>query len=1015
VSHRLHARGRRCIAPGIMLACMLFVCRPVFALDPALDISQYAHTAWKIGGTGFARGPINAMAQTPDGYILLGTDFGLLRFDGVRTVPWQPPPDQQLPSNYVSGLLVGRDGTLWIGTLKGLVSWKQGKLTPYPEFAGDAISQILEDREGSIWIGGFGVRKLCAIRKGHVQCFGQDTIQNVSALYEDSKGNLWVGTEEGIWQWQPGPPKFYPLPRQTNFIRGLAEDDNGALLIGIRNGLQRLVDGKIESAYPFPGSAKDAEVSRLRRDRDGAVWIATSRGLVHVHQRQIDVFAQSDGLSSEKVQNLFEDREGNIWVVTPTGLDSFREFAIVTSFVDQGLLSNSVLSVLGAKDGTVWIGTGRGLNRWIDGHVTSPSTGTGGRGSLTGRTVDSLFEDDRGRIWISAADETGYLENDQFISIASVPGSVSSIAQDVQGNIWMVHQQQGLLRLSRDDTVQKFSWAMLGRRDSARIVLADHKQAGLWLGFVQSGTAYFADGQIRASYTTSDGLADGAVSEFGLEPDGTLWVATDGGLSRLKNGHFATLTSKNGLPCDGVHWIIEDDAHSTWLHMPCGLVRIPGSELDAWTAAADRGNDAQHTIHGTVFDSGDGVKSWAASGGIRPQVAKSSDGKLWFRNQEGVGVVDPRHLAFNNVPPPVHVEQVIADHKDYDVNAPLRLPPRMRDLQIDYTALSFVAPEKVRFKYKLEGMDDNWQDAGNRRQAFYTNLAPRNYRFRVIASNNSGVWNETGASFDFSVDPAYYQTTWFRLSVVAGFLVLIAAVYQLRMRQVAQRFDLRMQERMRVAQDLHDTLLQGCLSAAMRLHLAVDNLPDDAPLKEPLTQIQQLMTRVLDEGRVALRGLRFADSDKHDLEQAFLRTPDETAPGNEVAFRVAVEGRRRPLHPLIRDEVYRIGREAILNAFRHAHAQNIEVEIDFMPKQLRVLVRDDGSGIDPALASSGREGHFGLSGMRERADRIGGRLTVSSRSTVGTEIDLTVPGKIAFQVKPSRIRLWLAKAMRKRL
>ncbi len=396
-----------------------------------------------------------------------------------------------------------------------------------------------------------------------------------------------------------------------------------------------------------------------------------------------------------------------------------------------------------------------------------------------------------------------------------------------------------------------------------------------------------------------------------------------------------------------------------------------------------------------------------------PHAAKSADGKLWFAGEDGVSVVDPRHLPYNSLPPPVNIEQITADRKTYDVasaaNGQMRLPPLIRDLEIDYTALSFVAPEKVRFRYKLEGRDRDWQDAGNRRQAFYNDLPPGNHRFRVSASNNSGVWNEAGTFLDLSIAPAYYQTAWFYALCGAVFLALVAALYQLRLRQVARQFNTRMDERMRIAQDLHDTLLQGCLSASMQLHLAVDHLPDDSPVKGTLTRVQQLMVRVIDDGRSALRGLRLSDSGPHDLEEAFHRVPTEVAMGEQVNFRVIAQGKPRPLHSLIRNEVFRIGREAIVNAFRHAHARNIEVEVDYAPRRLRVLVRDDGRGIDPSVLSSGRDGHWGLSGMRERAERIGGCINVSSRKTAGTEVDLSVPGKVAFQIEPSNSRVWLAK------
>src|SRR5262249_15166603 len=285
----------------------------------------------------------------------------------------------------------------------------------------------------------------------------------------------------------------------------------------------------------------------------------------------------------------------------------------------------------------------------------------------------------------------------------------------------------------------------------------------------------------------------GLVNDFLLEPDGVLWAATGGGLSRLKDGRVATLTSKNGLHCDNIHWLLEDEARSLWMQTACGLLRIARAELDAWAAAVDKNSDPKPTIQVTAFDSSDGIRSRGIASAYHPSAGRSPDGKLWFTNADGFSFIDPRRLSLNTIPPPVHIEQVTADHKSYDpdsiANSRMQLPPLIHDLEIDYTGLSFAAPEKVRFRYMLEGLDRDGQDAEPRRQAFYNNLPPRNYRFRVIASNNSGVWNEAGASMDFAVAPAYYQTTWFRLSVIAAFLLLLAGLYQLKLRQVASHFE----------------------------------------------------------------------------------------------------------------------------------------------------------------------------------------------------------------------------------
>jgi ligand-binding sensor domain-containing protein len=836
-------RGRAFALPGTLLACILLAwCPAAFALNPASDVSQYAHTSWKIRD-GFTKGQIRAIAQTPDGYLWLGTEFGLLRFDGVRAVPWQPPPGQRLPSDFVFSLLAARDGTLWIGTSKGLVSWKDGKLTQYPELASQYIFRLIEDHEGTVWVGGAGIPigKLCSVQNGNVKCYGEDGSlgRGVLGLFEDGKGNLWAGVDNGLWRWKPGPPKFYPFSGESDSIQGFAEDDEGATLFDVRNGIRRIVDGKIED-YPLPGNVSEIKTHRMLRDREGGLWLGTfSRGLVHVHQGRTDVFSSSDGLSGNDVGTMFEDREGNIWVATSVGLDRFRDFAVAAFSMNQGLSSEIVGSVLADRDGSVWLSTYGGLNRWSNGQITIASTGSGKPdGKLDGLNPNSLFQDAGGRIWVSTLRDFGYLENDRFITVSSFsnPG-VLAIAQDKAGDIWIDNEAVGLVQLSREGEVQRIPWATLGHKDHVSTLVADPAQGGLWLGFHLGGVAYFADNQVRASYTAADGLGGGRINQLRLDPEGALWAATEGGLSRLKNGRIATLTGKNGLPCDTVHWAMEDDAHSFWLYTACGLVRIARPELDAWAAAVEEDGDAEPTIHVTVFDSSDGVRILAGAGHYSPQVAKTSDGKLWFAGLDGVSVLDPNHLPFNRLPPPVHVEQVIADRTTYEATsgagARLRLPPLVRDLEVDYTALSLVAPEKVLFRYKLENFDRDWQEAGTRRQAFYTNLPPGNYRFRVMACNNSGVWNEEGAFLDFTIAPAYYQTTWFRLLSVAVFLLLLGALYRLRVRQVAGQVRGRMEERLaereRIARDLHDTLLQSVQGLILKFHAVATQMRRDEP------------------------------------------------------------------------------------------------------------------------------------------------------------------------------------------
>jgi PAS domain S-box-containing protein len=789
------------ILPALLLVC----CTCAFPLDPSLDISQYAHTAWKIRD-GFFKGLVTSIAQTPDGYLWVGTELGLLRFDGDRAVPLRSPSDRQLPSNSVTALLAARDRTLWIGTSKGLASWKAGELTVYPQLAGLLVETLLEDHEGTVWAGGFAYTppgKLCAIRNGNVHCYGEDGSfgNGVLGLYEDSHRNLWTGVLNGFWRWKPGPPHFYALTGEPYGIQSFAEDQDGTLLIPIGGRVARLGNGKVETAYRCPGTARQNEAERILRDRDGALWIGTwSGGLVHVHKGNADIFGQREGLSGDLVTALLEDREGNIWVGTTKGLDRFRAYSVATFSEPEGLSSGGSTSAVVARDGSIWFSPHGRLYRFDRGQITiyhepgvmapvADEERPVREVTLVGLpelAVASLFQDNNGRIWVAATGGVGYLQNERFVPVNSVPGGVvDAIAGDAKGNLWISIVDRGLFHLFGGKLVQHIPWAALGRNDLATALAVDPSRGGVWLGFSKGGLAWLAEGRIRPSFVADPAFDQGRVSDLRFDHDGVLWVSSDGGFSRIKDGRVATLTTKNGLPCSQIYWLTEGEDHSFWLYGSCGLIRIAGSDLEAWLATSKSADPK--SVRPTLFDETDGVtlsETYIGSPGLRGMIAP--DGKIWFSTVDGLSVIDPHHLPYNAIPPPVHIERILADGKEYEALDRLRLEPHVRDLSIDYTALSLVVLQKVHFRFKLEGQDKDWREVVNVRQVQYSNLPPRRYRFRVIAANNSGVWNEVGDSLDIDIPPAWYQTMWFRaFSAVALFLLLWAA-YQMRVRQLRE-------------------------------------------------------------------------------------------------------------------------------------------------------------------------------------------------------------------------------------
>jgi PAS domain S-box-containing protein len=674
---------------------------------------------------------------------------------------------------------------LWIGTFEGLVSWNGATLTHYPEIGKGFVTSLLEGRDGTIWVGVLADKgRLCEVRKGKATChlneggFGR----HVWSLAEDGAGALWVGADSGLWRWRPGAPR--KLETAGSPIADLITMPDGEVVIGMRGaGLRRpagddLVPLELRRATDARARLPDQDIksNKLLRDREGGLWIGTDgRGLLHVTEGVADAFTLADGLSGNIACSLFEDREGNIWFASERGLDRFRKLPVVTYSESQGLSSDTTKSVLASADGSVWLATNDGVTRWKDGKPELFRE----RSGLPDLAAQSLYQEPGGRLWVSTNRGLAYLDGSRFTKAEGLSSKeVFSISGDANGNLWL-SENAGLSRFEHGRFVATIPWSALGRQQQAKVVIADN--GGVWLAFWQDGgVLYLKDGSVRARYTTAEGLGRGHVSGLQRDRDGAIWAATEeGGLSRIKDGAIHTLTTANGLPCDTIHWSIEDDHGSLWMYTACGLVRVMREDLEAWIA------DPARRVATKLWGAADGVTLRAVSPAyFNPPVTKAADGKIWFVSGGGVQVIDPDHLPFNAIPPPVYIERVVVDRQTYAATSGLRLPPLARDVTIEFTALSLADPRNVRFRYRLEGHDTEWQEAVDRRQATYTNLPPGDFRFHVTAANNSGIWNEEGAELRFHIAPAFYQMAWFRLAVAASLAALIWGGLQLRIRRL---------------------------------------------------------------------------------------------------------------------------------------------------------------------------------------------------------------------------------------
>jgi signal transduction histidine kinase/ligand-binding sensor domain-containing protein len=1009
----------------LSLCCFLIVVLPGIAraVDPDRRISQYGHTSWKTDD-GFVANPI-AITQTKDGYLWVATADGLVRFDGVRFTPWVPPNGQSLPHTGLNYLLGGSDGSLWIGTYSGLIRLKDGVLTNFgidPKGAG--ISTIIEDHAGAIWVTRYRVRDgkgpLCRVTGKALQCFGQK--DGMPARYglglaEDSAGNMWVGSNV-LCRWMPSSTVLYlqqELKDAKYGVLGVASGDDGtmwATLDGVGPGLgvRHFTNGKWVS-YVVPGfNGAKVKSGNLRMDSHHSLWVGTdSDGLYRIHDGLADHYGSANGLSGNAISFVYEDREGNVWVATDRGIDMFRETPVVSYSTDEGLIGSTAQAILSVGGKSIWVTNDGALDIIRDGRVSAVTAGHG----LPGQTLEAMFQDSTGRIWMGVDNTIAINTVGRFSEIKNANGrplrdvgNAEAITEDVDGNIWALvvtneSNECHLLRFKGDRLKQDIKvespsgWAHF---------LAADRGAGVWLGFRDGKIVHYRGGFVET--VSLLGTKSGTVFSISVDRNGALWAVTSKGLYRWKDGQLSVMDEQNGLPNSYLYSAAQDNSGSLWLYGKYGFMKIPAKDWSAWQ------EHPRSKVSVRTLDLLDGAQRDTESSD-QPLTAKTSDGRLWFVSNSFVQMIDPAHPNMNLVPPPVYIENLSADHKNYEARERVSLPPLKGQLEIDYTALSFSVPKRVLFRYKLQGHDVEWQEAGTRRQAFYNDLRPGNYTFRVLACNSDGIWNEQGATIEFSVAPKWFQTAWFIGGCVLVGGLLAWLLYSIRVRQIARqitsRFDERLSERTRIARDLHDTFLQTIQGSKFVADDALDHASDPAHMRDTMEQLSLFLGRATEEGRAALNSLRTSTTETNDLAAAFQRAMDECRMQNLMETSFSVTGEPKEMHPIVRDEVYRIGYEAIRNACIHSHASKLLLELQYS-QDLTMRINDDGRGIDPTVLKEGKVGHFGVQGMKERAARIMAKIAITSSSRLGTQVLLVVPGSIIYRTvtpaaRSSRMKL----------
>ena len=695
--------------------------------------------------------------------------------------------------------------------------------------------------------------------------------------------------------------------------------------------------GKMETFTSANGLSSNLVLS-IFEDREGSMWVGTEAGGLNLlKSKKFNTYTTRDGLPSDLVKAIYQDPQGGIWIGSNGGgLTLFKNGKFSTWTTRDGLSSDVVLSLAGDASGTIWIGTPDGLNRFRDGKFQTFTFADG----LSNDLVRSVFVDRRGVLWVGTRLGLNSFRDNQFTTYTTQDGLannfIGAIYEDSKGNLWV---------------------GTLG------------------------GLSKIKDGKFQ-TFTTKDGLSSNTVISLYEDAAGDLWIGTNGGgLNRLRGDKFVSFTVP---PADVIYRILEDKQQNLWCSSNKGIFRINKNELDKVASGANT------NVSPVFYGPADGTLTRECSGGGHPTGWKTSDGRIWFATIKGLAVIDPENIPLNTSPPPIAIEQLFIDNQSVSLTQNLTLSPSTSRLDFYYTALSFIAPENVRFKYKLEGFDDDWIDGGARRVASYTNLRPGNYTFRVIAANNDGIWNETGDAIDFYLQPRFYQTYWFYLVCILLLALAAWQLYRLRVRRMATQFRAVLDERNRIAREIHDNLAQDILGISVQLELVARLMPAAGEAaKGHLDRARILVRNSMTEARRYVWDLRSQELQKKDLPAALRDTTKRLTAESGVEAVVEVGGPLRPLPLEVETNLLRIGQEAINNAVKHAQANRIDVALNFDTRSVRLSIRDDGRGFDADGQIA--DGHFGLIGMRERAAQIGGVLTIQSANDRGTQIAVDVP------------------------
>lgn len=968
------------------LALLLFLfclAQSVHALDSLKMLAHHKRVVWNTE-SGLPQNFVQRMTQTRDGYLWFGTQEGLARFNGVSFKVFETMNTPTLKSDYVSALLEDRAGRLWVGTSKGLHLYQNGEFTVYTIADGlskDFVTALYEDILGNLWVGTSG--GVDCLRDGKI--VGGDARQKlppgerIRVIDEDAAGDLWIGTVNGIYRLRDNQLRLFTVADGlgSNSVRAIYLDAENNFWVGTDDGLSRLQNERFVGDARFKGKM----VRSIKNDRAGSLWVSGEFGTSRISSGNVETLESREDMPGG-VYTVLEDAEGSFWMATEgNGVWQFINGKFTAYSTADGLIGNVAFSFSQDAQDAVWISTERGLSRFQN---NAFNLNIASRENLPKVRPSAIASDETGDLWIGSTKGLSLWRNGNFVNFKGSENlskkSIQVLYKDSENNLW-IGTGSGLSRFDR----QSNGGEIIEHNQSEQLAkanifsIAGSLTKGLWLG-TGRGLLFLKDDKVT-TYTSKDGLAGEAMMSFYEDAD-ALWIGTfGGGLNRFKNGVFTAVSMREGLFNNVVYAILPDDAGNLWMSCNRGIFRVAKQSLNEFM------DGKRQSVESVSYGTADGMKNFECNGGYQPSALKTRDGKLWFPTTEGAAVIDPNNIRLNLKPPPVHLENMIADTKFVAMTEPAQLSAGTQRLEFQYAGLSFIAPKKMRYRYRLEGFDNDWIDAGNQREAFYTNLPYGDYNFRVIADNNDGVWNETGASYAFQIKPFFYQTWWFVLLCFALAGAFIAAVHFWRVQILRLRHKAVLNERTRIARELHDTLLQGFVGVSSQLSVVAAQFQETPEIAERHLDVARKMIRhSVTEARRAVQNLRTVETDRKSFKQLLEETVNRVTEGKSLRIEIETNGTPFNFAPDAAHQILHIAEESIVNAVKHSEAGKIKIICLYAAPTFRLEITDDGKGFDTDNAFSTLNGHFGLLGMNERAEKAGGKLYVKSGAAGGTKI-----------------------------